>query len=658
MSSFQHRMGDLDKPWIIDAMGSGVAVGDYDNDGDDDIYFVNARPHYLKNDPNWTNALYRNEAGVFTNVTEITGVGDTGYGMCAVFGDVDNDGWLDLFVGNYGPNTLYRNNGDGTFSDVTSESNVEDDGYAASASFADVDRDGDFDLLAAFTQTVGKLKLELFLNDGKGVFRDAASGRIPSKFRNPSFLFTADLDRDGDLDILIFTSENSLALLVNNGKGFFKENTGSRIPSALRSSMPLLFSDLDGDGAPDLLLREEDVKLNGWRIHLLWNDGKGSFKEGTFPLPWSPAPLNQAGPSIRALAADFDRDGDRDLLISSYGLDLLFQGGRRTFTSCAECPVPLPAPGFQWTFFFSGDLDGDGEAELLVRREKKGSPPVPMVLDGDGFGSYRASSRFRLPDPRQGFAPLALGDVDGDGDLDVIVEYESGRTGLWVNDGAGNFKDGTAGNMPPSDGIGQYLGRLADLDGDGDLDLVLASGSFFFTVKTYAERIYLNDGKGRFTDATAGRLEKTRSRIRALALGDFDGDGDLDLLVKDCCNPRNYLVTNRLRHLSAPWFFRPLRPARLDWSGTPGAALLPMLSVKPGKTTPTPLGTLRLGTSGLFVLPCCWLSPLGKTSTWFAVPWDPALMGGKFYAQGLVLPWGSPSSARFTNARKERIRSF
>jgi hypothetical protein len=121
-------------------------VGDYDNDGDDDIYFVNGRPDLNTPSPEWHNALFRNDGGFFTDVTKEAGVGDTGYGMSAAFGDVDNDGWLDLFVGNYGPNVLYHNNGDGTFTDITEQAGVGDAGYVAATAFADADRDGDLDL--------------------------------------------------------------------------------------------------------------------------------------------------------------------------------------------------------------------------------------------------------------------------------------------------------------------------------------------------------------------------------------------------------------------------------------------------------------------------------------------------------------------------------
>ncbi len=724
--------------------------------------------------------------------------------------DADGDGDLDAAVG--GDSLLFLNDGHGNFKDVSSSRFSPFFKNSNLQAVLDADKDGDLDLLVTVVPGPPKKTfLVLYLNDGKGYFRDATSGRIPSMYTTVSSVFSADLDMDGDADLLAFTPKVPLVILVNDGKGFFKEDTGTRIPKAPLASTPLLFTDLDGDGDPDLLVKEKDLPHDGWRIRLLLNDGKGFFKEGAFPLPWSPGILNLPDPCVWALAGDVDRDGDKDLLLSRYGLDLLLQGGPGKFHPCTESPFPPPPAGFHLDNILAGDLDGDGDTDILARKQRKGSPPVPAVLENDGLGRFREKKGNRLPSPGQGFVLLALGDVDGDGDLDVISEYASGRTGLWLNDGKGNFKDVTAGNMPPADGVVQYLAKMGDLDGDGDLDLVLASGFFSFTVKTYAERIYLNDGKGRFTDATAGRLEKTPAKTRALALGDFDGDGDLDLLLDrpakgypafsflindgkarftdvtasrfpslpsgsygatafepgdldgdgdldllvqspfgewllfvndgkgrfrdetasrapwkkardgrladfdgdgdldflgealyfndgkgffkkapgaagsflertawaepaaifdsdgdedpdlllwDGISSRYFLVTGRLRHLSAPWFFRPLRPARLDFSGTPGAALLPLLSVRTGKTSIPPLGTLRLGRVGLFSLPLQWLSPQGKASTWFAVPLDPALFGARFFAQGLVLPPGALSSARFTNAVEEEVRAF
>ena len=148
---FKHSNGKTKHKHIIETMGSGVVFFDYDTDGDADLYFVNSGPiPQAKRDPQQAhlgNVLYRNDGdGHFTDVTETSGTGDTGYGMAAAAADIDNDGDADLYVANFGQDTLYQNNGDGTFTDITEAAGIDNTLWGIAAIYLDFDVDGDLDI--------------------------------------------------------------------------------------------------------------------------------------------------------------------------------------------------------------------------------------------------------------------------------------------------------------------------------------------------------------------------------------------------------------------------------------------------------------------------------------------------------------------------------
>ncbi|MBI1927333.1 VCBS repeat-containing protein, partial [Candidatus Poribacteria bacterium] len=265
-------------------MGSGAGFADYDNDGDLDLYIVNnPGPLHAKvtaNSPG--NVLYRNNGdGTFTDVTAKAGVGDRGYGMGCVWGDYDNDGDLDLYVTNYGPNVLYRNNGNGTFTDVTAAAGVGDARWSTGAAFGDYDNDGDLDLyvpnyIEYNLSGLEKMQKEsiksgrpipsalnphifepqgnvLYRNNGDGTFTDvtAALGVEGRGGRGMQAIFS-DFDLDGDLDLYVANDTTPNFLYRNNGDGTFTYQSNESWAADPRGSMGLATGDYDNDGDLDL----------------------------------------------------------------------------------------------------------------------------------------------------------------------------------------------------------------------------------------------------------------------------------------------------------------------------------------------------------------------------------------------------------------------
>src|SRR5688572_18593683 len=252
--TFVHTDGNSGNRYIVETVASGLALFDYDNDGDVDIYFLNGAPLRGTKAPAVAprNSLWRNEGNwKFTDVTASSGLGDAGYGLGVAIADYDNDGDQDVYISNFGPSKLYRNNGNGTFTDVTEKAGVADgvSKIGAGVAFLDIDNDGHLDLFAAhyvnFTyenhRTVrfnghpayaGPLDYRptpysLFRNDGNGTFTDVSAESGVGKHKGASMgLICFDVEGDGDTDIFVGNDKTGNALFINDGKGKFKENAG------------------------------------------------------------------------------------------------------------------------------------------------------------------------------------------------------------------------------------------------------------------------------------------------------------------------------------------------------------------------------------------------------------------------------------------------
>ena len=420
--TFRHTDGGSGKRYIMETVSAGLALFDYDNDGDIDVYFLNGAPlegTTAETPP--TNALYRNDGGFrFTDVTESAGVGDPGYGLGVVAGDYDNDGDMDLFLNNYGGNVMYRNNGDGTFSDATKQSGTSDasNKVGAGACFLDADADGDLDLYVSsyldfdYATHVHVMWLgyhvypgpdhylptsdRFFRNNGDGTFADASvdSGIAAAKGRGMGMV-CADYDNDGDTDIFVANDSSPNFLFQNDGSGRFEEigliaGIAYDQFGSLHGSMGVDCADFDNDGLLDFY----QTSYQSQTAALYRNLGEGFFEDVTL--------ATKAGSKTLPYVTwgngmvDFDNDGHRDIFVAcghlydnvdkfsdvtSYKVKniLLRNLGDGTFENVSETSGDGLSPIKSSRGAAFDDLDNDGAIDAVILNSRD----VPTVLRND-----------------------------------------------------------------------------------------------------------------------------------------------------------------------------------------------------------------------------------------------------------------------------------
>ncbi|MFQ5789828.1 MAG: CRTAC1 family protein [Acidobacteriota bacterium] len=407
--AFRHLSGAPDKAYILETMGSGVALFDYDGDGDHDIYLVNASTleRLERGAPGEANRLFRNDGGWrFSDVTERSGVGHRGFGQGVAVGDTDNDGDLDLYVTNYGPNVLYRNNGDGTFSETPV--GVEDGRWGTSAAFGDIEGDGD---------------LDLYVCNYLDFDRELLDRLIPRRF-----CLWKGLQVQCGPKGFPFTSG---ALYRSRRDGTF-ENWTERAGVASGETYQLgsIFADLDLDGDPDLYVATDTT------INLLFeNSGDGRFRDLSIVsgAGLSQAAGEQAGMGVDS--GDMNGDGLPDLFVTNFSADyntVYLNQGRLSFTDATDVAglAVTSLPYLGWSTRLA-DLDADGDLDIFlvnghVYPQVDGSDigetfrqPLQLFWNR-GDGTYQEAREAVLAEPRAARG-AALGDLDGDRDLDMVV---------------------------------------------------------------------------------------------------------------------------------------------------------------------------------------------------------------------------------------------
>jgi hypothetical protein len=424
---FVHNPFPSGKHFLPEVMGSGGALFDYDNDGDLDVFLIQNKPLEPGGPvpPQLGNRLYRNElvpSGKlrFVDVTPGSGLGAVMYGMGAATGDFDSDGLVDLYVTAFGPNALYRNNGDGTFDDVTAAAGVQDDRWSTAAAWFDYDRDGDLDLF--------------FLNYVD--FTPASNKQCQSASGEPDFCTPKAYH---PVPARLFRNDTPRWRKAR----FTDVSAPSGIASAYGPGLGVTAVDVNNDGWLDLFV------ANDTHANLLWvNQKDGTFREEglTTGGAYSEDGLAKAGMGVSA--GDFDNDGDEDVFVVNLAREgaTLFVNDAGSYQDQSLRYGLRPAT-FAFTGFGAGwfDYDNDGLLDIFIangavtKMESLRGRPWPFQQKNNLLRN--TGSKFEEVGPRAGpaFAAAdvsrgaAFGDVDNDGDVDILVTNNNGPVRLLLN---------------------------------------------------------------------------------------------------------------------------------------------------------------------------------------------------------------------------------
>ena len=466
----QPNVSGTDQSYIVEGMMGGAAFFDYDRDGDVDLYVANGSSFAgFAAGAHPANQLYRNDGDRFADVTVAASVGDTSWSMGCAAADYDNDGHTDLYVTNFGRNTLYRNRGVGRFADVTAAAGVGDMGWGTGASFGDYDRDGDVDLYVAnyvdfsldyespipclwknvkvYCGPVGLLPAAdvFYRNNGDGTFSEwtKQAGLQGKAFYGMSALF-GDYDNDGWPDLIVANDSTPNLLFRNLRDGRFAEEAlmagvAYSGEGVAQGCMGAAWGDYDNDGLFDLFVTNFADEYNA----LYRNEGGGFFVDVSFVagIGAAPAELVSWGTGF----FDYDNDGDRDLFVanghtypqadlprvnSSYEqINSLFEnrGGRLVEVSVEA------GPGFALRRVSRGtsfaDYDGDGDIDLFILNLN--GPPTLLRNDGNHDNHYLLVRTVGTVSNRDGIGARVIIHADGQ---TQHAEVQSGGSYLSHND--------------------------------------------------------------------------------------------------------------------------------------------------------------------------------------------------------------------------------
>jgi hypothetical protein len=420
---FQHANGESGKKYFIEPIGSGVALFDFDNDEDLDLYFVNGSDLPGTRSPiPPTNRLYRNDGGTFIDITTEASVGDTGYGLGCCVGDYNNDGFTDIYVTNYGPNVLYRNNGDGTFTDVASTAGVDGDQFSSGCAFVDVDADGYLDLYVVnYVQFDPEMNPECARQDIPTYCTPEALPGVPDVFYR------------------------------NNGDGTFtdvSEKVG--VGRASGKGLGVVCGDIDNDGDVDIFVANDTTPNFLYRNE---RNGVEMLEDALF----AGVALSEEGRAYSGMGAnlgDFDNDGYLDIVITNFqdqtnSLYHNAQGGFFTEMSFATGIGERSLPYLAWGVDFV-DVNNDGWLDLFIANGHLDD----NIAEIDPIGTYPQPNQLFLSDQGVSFSEYpdaaiaqqrvsrgtAFGDIDNDGDIDIVISNLKDAPTVLRNDEGNAFQ--------------------------------------------------------------------------------------------------------------------------------------------------------------------------------------------------------------------------
>ena len=415
---FRHANGESGQKYFIEPIGSGVALFDFDNDGDLDLYLVNGSDLPGATSPlPPTNRLYRNDGDIFTDVTVEAFVGDTGYGLGCCVGDYNNDGFTDLYVTNYGANVLYHNNGDGTFTNVTESAGVSGNQFSSGCAFVDLDADGYLDIYV-----VNYVQFDLEAN--------------PECTRQGVRTYCTPEALQGAVDILY----------RNNGEGTFTDITAKAgISGANGKGLGIVCGDIDNDGDLDIFVANDTTP------NFLYRNDSDTAIQMTEDALFAGVALSEEGRAYSGMGAnlgDFDNDGYLDIVITNFQdqTNSLYHNAQSGFfneMSFAKGIGERSLPYLAWGVDFV-DFNNDGWLDLFVVNGHLDD----NVGEIDPIGTYAQPNQLFLSNGGINFVEsvdvaianqkvsrgTAFGDIDNDGDVDIVVSNLKDAPSVLRND--------------------------------------------------------------------------------------------------------------------------------------------------------------------------------------------------------------------------------